>query len=408
MKKLLLAAAYGFAMCSAAAPFALAQQQRPAQGQQQQPQPQGLDALSEDKLMTELANRGLEPLLERAFVVNKVPKERQDGIRTLIALRELADPRAKLTAKQKQERIAKIVAGIEQALPAMNDPRVLMQQASVLITHVNDRDVNTLEYWGENTRTQATLRPIAQTITKLLEKAAGSAEKQSEAIANQLKGLDDPRAAQSEEMSALATSATYTKAMSDYYVALSMDKSDTKRKEIANRAIDVLAEFDNPDSEVQPFVRNRMAKLHMVAGNFDKARELFRSVASGADVKPPPDVFAQYEARYFAAVTEVLARKPDDAAKAMADLVPWQQKSLPQAVQKSVAAASAMLEYRIHSLRATLATDDAAKKAANEKAVATLLALVRDRPELQGVIFEQIATRLPAEPDVKSLDPLLL
>jgi hypothetical protein len=411
MKKLLLVAC-GFAISSTPASIALAQQQRPAAGQQQQQQqqnqPAGLDALPEDRLMTELANRGLEPLLERAFIVNKVPKERQDGIRTLIALRELADPKSKLSARQKQERIEKIVRGIEQALPAMNDPRVLMQQAAVLITHVQDRDVNTLEYWGENPRTQGTLRPIAQTIVKLLEKAAASAEKQSEAIANQLKGLDDPRAAQSEEMSALATSAAYTKAMSDYYVALSIDKADPKRKEIATRAIEVLAEFDNPDTEVQPFARNRMAKLHMVAGNFDKARELFRSVASGADIKPPPDAFTQYEARYFAAVTDVLARKPDDAAKALEELVPWQQKSLPAGAQKGVAAAAAMLEYRIHSLRATLAQGDAAKKAANEKAVATLLALVRDRPELQGIIFEQIATRLPENPDVKSLDPLLL
>jgi hypothetical protein len=40
--------------------------------------------------------------------------------------------------------------------------------------------------------------------------------------------------------------------------------------------------------------------------------------------------------------------------------------------------------------------------------VKVLLSLVRERPELQGIIFEQIAGRLPEEPDVKSLDPLLL
>ncbi|HEV2295582.1 MAG TPA: hypothetical protein VGR35_17165 [Tepidisphaeraceae bacterium] len=406
MKKTLLLPACGLAMCLTTATSA--QQQPSPQAQQQQGAPTGLDALSDDRLMTELANRGLEPLLERAFVVNKVPREKQEGIRTLIALRELSDPHARLTARERQERIGKIVGGIEQALPGMNDPRVLMQQASVLIKHGVERDVNTLEYWGENPRTQAALRPVAQVVVKLLEKAAAVAEKQAETVANQLKGLDDPRAALAEELSNLAISAAYTKAMSDYYVALSIDRADAKRKQIATAAIDALAEFDTPETEVQPIVRNRMAKLHMAAGNYSQARELFRSVADGTDVKPPPDVAMQYEARYFAAVCDVLARKPDEAAKALNDLLAWQKTALPPAAEKGAAAAAAMLEYRIQSLRASLAQSESQKNAANEKAVQVLLELVRERPELQGIIFEQIAGRLPENPDVKSLDPLLL
>src|SRR5688572_1130542 len=161
-----------------AAPDVSAQQRQGQQQPQQQPnQPAGLDALPEDRLMTELANRGLDTLLERAFVVNKVPKERQDGIRTLGALRELSDPRSKLTARERQDRIAKIVTGIEQALPGLNDPRLLMQQASVLLRFGVERDVNTLEYWGENPRTQSSLRPVAQVVVKLYDKAAKVAEK---------------------------------------------------------------------------------------------------------------------------------------------------------------------------------------------------------------------------------------
>jgi len=348
--------------------------------------------------------------LERAFVVYKVPKEKQDGIRTLGALRELSDPKSKLTPRERLDRIGKIVGGIEQALPSMNDPKVLMQQASVLIKSGVERDVNTLEYWGENTKTQASLRPIAEVVVKLLDKASKAAEKQAETIANQIKGLDDPRAAQSEEFMALATSANYTRAMSAYYVALAMDKADPRRKDIATAAIDTLAEFDNPESEVQGVVRNRMAKLNMVAGNFDKAKGLFKSVADGKDVKPPPDIAMQYEARYFSAVSDVMARKPQDAARSLEELLVWQKESLPQdeRTQKGAAAASTMLQYRIHALEATLATSDDAKKAANDKAVKVLLALVRERPELQGIIFEQLMGKLPEDPDVKSLNPLLL
>ena len=47
----------------------------------------GLDALSDDRLYTELADRGQTKLLERAFETNKVPPARQAGIRSLVALR---------------------------------------------------------------------------------------------------------------------------------------------------------------------------------------------------------------------------------------------------------------------------------------------------------------------------------
>src|ERR1051325_10822080 len=68
--------------------------------------PSGLDTLSDDKLMTELANRGLTTLLDRAFEINKVPVEKQQGIRSLIALRELSDANVKLTPSQRKDRIA--------------------------------------------------------------------------------------------------------------------------------------------------------------------------------------------------------------------------------------------------------------------------------------------------------------
>src|SRR5947208_987314 len=84
---------------------ALAQATRPAAGG-------GLDSLTDDRLMNELAARGLNSLLDRAFEVNNVPKAEQEGRRTLLALRQLSDPSAaKLTAKQRQELIRKVSAG---------------------------------------------------------------------------------------------------------------------------------------------------------------------------------------------------------------------------------------------------------------------------------------------------------
>src|SRR5438876_9547227 len=87
----------------------------------------GLDSLTDDRLISELASRGLTSLLDRAFEVNHVPPAQRDGMRTLVALRQLSDPR--LTANQRRALVNKIAAGLEAALPSRTDPRTMMEQA---------------------------------------------------------------------------------------------------------------------------------------------------------------------------------------------------------------------------------------------------------------------------------------
>ena len=113
---------------------------------------------------------------------------------------------------------------------------------------------------------------------------------------------------------------------------------------------------------------------------------------------------------YFAALSELESGIADAAQKALDELLPWQQQSLPKdkPSQDRASAATSMLQYRIWSLRAEAAKDDASKKAANDKAVAVLLDLVKKRPKLQSIIFEQLMPKLPPTVDVKTLDPLLL
>lgn len=375
-------------------------------------QPKGLDALSDDRVYGELASRGLETLLERAFEANNVPQEQREGIRTLVALRELSNPNSKFSPRQRQEIVQRVVKGIEQALPAMTDPRVLMQQATTLIRYGVERDVNALEYWGENPRTQAGLRPIAETVVKILDKAAKEAQRQSDTLANQIQSLDDPKMQQAEELITLATSAEYTRAMAEYYRVLAMDSAYPKRAEIAEKAVEYLKTFDTQSSDVQPVVRLRMAKMLMLIGEHDRAEELFSSVVDGKEIVPQPTPAMQYEARYFSAVNDVLARKPDAARKKLEDLLPWQKANLPKEgrAQDGASAAAAMLDYRINLLESDLATAPAEKKQASDRAVAILLALVKEQPELQGIIFEQLANKMPATGpgDLRSLDTLLL
>ncbi len=371
----------------------------------------GLDALSNDRLMQELATRGMTTLLDRAFEQNNVPRERQQGILTLIALRELGDPDKKITNRQREELIQQIVKGIETALPSITDPNTLWQQATTLITQGVERDVNTLEYWGENPRTQAMLRPIVETVIKLLDRTAELATAEADKVANSLRGVNDPNVRKWEQLDMLATNATYTKYMVDYYLALSIDAADPRRKQVADAAIEYLSQFDNPDSTIQSLVRNRLAKLHMIKADYAAAMKLFDSVASAdAEIAPPPDAYQQYEARYFGIVSELLSGNLDNAGKELVELRAWQQSTLPQdaGVQQGVEAAAAMLDYRIASARAAAEKAPAEKKRHDEAAVAVLLGLLKDRPDLESIIFEQLMRSLPENADVSGLDTLLL
>lgn len=372
---------------------------------------QGLDALNDDRMMAELASRGMSTLLERAFEINKVPQNKRDGILTLIALRQLSDSSAGMSTKQRQELITKVVTGIEAALPSLKDPNTLMTQAGTLIKFGIERDVNTLEYWGENPRTQASLRPVVETVIKILDKTTAEATEQAEKIGNSITNPNNVAAVQQwEKMDQLATNAAYTRHMVDYYLALSMDKADGKRKVIADEAIEFLKQYDVEDyANTRATVRNRIAKLQLAKGDYPAAKDTFATVADDkGELKP--DVAQVYEAKYFTIVADLLARKFDTAQKELDDLSAWQKANLPadKTAQDGAAAAAAMMQFRIYSGRAEAASGDADQKKFNDQAILVLTQLQRDRPELRGIISEQLAGRLPDNPDLKTTDPLLL
>src|SRR5688572_22490016 len=109
MRRTLLVAACGLAFCSVASGQAAT----------------GLDSLTDDKLLADLAARGQTALLERAFQANNVPPAQRDAMKALGALRQLNDPTAKMSASQRQQAARLIAAGIDTALPAVSDPATL-------------------------------------------------------------------------------------------------------------------------------------------------------------------------------------------------------------------------------------------------------------------------------------------
>jgi hypothetical protein len=359
--------------------------------------------------MNELAARNLNTLLDRAFEINNVPPAEQQGRRTLIALGRLSDPGAKLTAAQRQQLVSQIVQGIEPALPTITDPQLLMKQAVVLINQGVERDVNALEYWGENPRTQARLRPVVETVIKLLSRSGALARAQAEAIANSITAPNSPAITKYEEMERLAATAEYNQKMVEYYLALTLDKSSLPRRQVCDEAFNYLKQFDVDENPDRNIVRTRMAKLAMAKGDFAVARRYFDQVTESPTAERK-NVNVQYEARYFAAVTELLAKNIAGARKHLDELMTWQTANLPQdpASQKGADAAATMLRYRIESLQGDLASDPTSKKQANEQAMAILIDLMSKRPELRGVIYEQLLPRMDETTELSKADPLLL
>ena len=381
-----------------------------AAAQSTRPLSRGLDSLREDRVISELANRGLTDLLDRAFDVNQYTPAQRAGIRALIALQDLSQLDANFSSAERRRLIAQVTAGIEQALPTLDEPQSMMRQAATLIRYGVERDVNILEYWGENPQTQQQLRPVVEAVIKLLERTEQIAHKQAEELANQLTGPADPRGKSWQEISTLTTNAAYTRHMLLYDLALTMPPGSQERLETADKAIDYLKQLDNSESTVQPTVRNRIAKLHMARGEFDQAREIFATVIAAKDLSPAPGPSQAYEARYFAAVCDVLTDNAAGAHEKLDALIQWQNANLPTdpTAREGADAATAMLRYRLASLEADKAADLAAKQQLIAAANSALIDLVKRRADLRPVIFEQLIRQLPPNPDLKSLDPLML
>ncbi len=378
--------------------------------------PETLQNLGDSRLMEELANRGLDSLLDRMFDAQHVPEEQRQGIRTLHALNDLSDPRIKLSNAEKQRKIKQIVAGINTALPNLKDPDSLMRYAGTLLEFGVTHDVNTLEYWGDDPVLQAQLKPVARTVSDLLEKASTEAANQANILAGKLAGNNQAIANQWQKMDDLSNTAKYKEEMVAYFQALATDGSTDagkqERAKIADDALTPLAEFDNADSGVQPTVRLMMSKLNMVKGDFKAAKASFQSLIDnpGAAIKPAPDIFQQYDSRYFLLVTEMESGDIDAAHAGVPGLITWQQANLPKdkATQDGLSAATDMLRYRIAGTEAELAKNPADKKKANDEAVTILNQLLKDHKEFQTIIFQQLINRIPPTDPVAKLDPLIL
>jgi len=390
----------------ALAPEALAQVSRAPAA----PPAVGLDSLSDDAVMSELSGMKLDSLLNHMFEANHVPKDKQESIKSLGALRELAASDA-ISNGRRILLVKRAVDGLSALLPTMSDPTALMTYTGQLVDKGIGPDINTLEYWGENPTLQARVKPAADIASKMLEQVSTQAETQANQIENTLHGANDPRADLWDKLDKLKDQAKYYDNMIAYYRAMAIDTSGgankaavAERAKICDKAIKFLIDpFDQPGSDgggVQPLVHNRIGKLEMAKGDYSSAKSYFNAMIigktpDGKAIDPAANAGQIYEARYFLVLCDVLGKKPDVAEKELADLDAWQKKNLPAEAQSGVDAAADMLRYRMFSAKADLAKSQADKDELNKQADGVLTALEKTHPEFTALITEQLVTRLP-------------
>jgi len=351
---------------SIAATFAFAQQK--------QVEKVGLAAAlaDDEKVISELSRRELNSLRDYMFVKNGISKEQQSAYLAVTSVKQLGD--SKLTRKQQQDLIHNIALGIDKVLATMNDPSELMRLNTSLVVNGTARHVNVLEYFGENPKVQSQLRPVAEAIDRVYDKAIAAAQKKADDIANQMTPQNQTRLSPEwEKAMQLVGLAKFNAANNKHTLAMSIDKADEKRAEVAQKGIAVLTEYEAPEFEIQGPARLGIAKLNIDIGTKESLEIAKKKLAEvSAEAKSPWN--QKFDAMYFTAVADIVGKDFDAARKGQAALSKFISDVPPgdTNVRKGAEAAVKMLEYRIYS--------GEAEATAGPAGIAASLAEARTKP----------------------------
>ena len=367
--------------------------------------PAGLNALTDEPLYAELAARGQDALLDRAFDENHVPANRREPIRALGQLRRLAADAAKLRPAERQAAAGRIAQAIAPIVGTIDEPAMLAGYADALLAAGVLPEVNTLEYWGPSVTTQAQLRPIVQTTIALLDRAVARAGEAASKLADVANPNNAAQGRELERLEALTNAGNQNRALAGYYLALCLDPIDPKRAEAADRAIAFLSEYDDDANPARLNLKLALGKLQSVRGDFAAARAALDVVADA----PPPaqgaaisDVAALkslvFQGKYFRAVVEVLARDAGAARQRYDALIAWEKSA--GLADPSVETANELLEYRLLAL--------APGNASRDRGNALLTKLIDQRPELSALILAQLRSGIAPDATAKSLDAIQL
>lgn len=348
--------------------------------------PTGLDALNDEKLLNELASRDQEFLLNRAFEQARTPLAIQKAIRGRMTLLRLRD-RPQTDLLETRKLVATYVDALPQVLPGMNDPAALIGDANLLIDFGIGPDQTVLEYFGQTPGAMARLRPVAQAVRQILEKAAQTAEAAANAAMENWPAQEKAWEVADEQR----TIAQYTRAIVAYSAALSTDKADASREPMIADALNTLAGYDVDDNPDRASVKFYSAKLNLARGtpaSLKAAAEGFQfALAKGRR----DDIRQQFDARLLLASVHLQQKQPVDGD--ISGLQQWARAAGLDAQQVDVALAGVQYRQAVAANNADAADD-------------ILNTLQQNNPALRGLILELISVRLNNDTPVRQLKPL--
>ncbi|HEY1921586.1 MAG TPA: hypothetical protein VGG44_02380, partial [Tepidisphaeraceae bacterium] len=267
----------------------------------------GLGSLDDNALYSELADRGLDELLQRAMDVDGVAPDQRAAIASMSSLHRLEIDK-NLSDDQRQALLTNVVGGLDRILGTLHgNPELIIKEARIIADQGVDPLTGLLEYWGKSDVEQDRLRPLAQAALKMYDQAAQTANAQATDLANRITSPDDKLADQWRRASEIASAAEYQKARMQYALALAMDSADSQRGQLIDEAIKSFESWDNGDSQIQPQVRLLLAKLHVLNGDKDEiatSLKLLNSIIQNqnGEISPAPSPEMIFEARCFSVI----------------------------------------------------------------------------------------------------------
>lgn len=365
-----------------------------------QPEPQGLDALDEDRVMTEIAGRGLAELLKHAFDKSEVPEHRRRFLLARISLNRLQG-KQQLSTVERRELVRDVIANVQQTVEESKDAQLLFEQAQLLITRGVDEETRLLEYFGDSPSLREYLLPVTEGTALMLERAAQLFGEEADRIANRITGPNDPAAKAWEQADAVTQRVRDYRVFADYNRILSLPPGDPQRLTLADALIENVKAADNENNPRRTFVQAYLGKVALARGNekgLGMARDYLEQVlAASRDEK---EIF---DAHYFRTVAEIQDRNFEEARAQLARFETWFAKqAMPDRLPLMM-----VLAYRLEDAASQYGPQEQ-RAAAEARASKLLVDLVEQHEDYRSIVTEQLLSRIEVKSDLSVMPPLLL
>ena len=374
-----------------------------------QERPQGLDSLDEDRVLNEIASRGMEDLLRHVLDQRDMPADERNALLSSIALSRLSSGEV-IPVAERRQLVLDVVADVDQLTARPDDARkletqaqLLLSQARLLIDQGVNEEVRLLEYFGENPDRRRYVRQVATAVTKMLEASATYYDEVADNYEDQISSANDTRNIQLSQAARLAASQSRDGSVfAEYYLVLSLDPDDPERINLAEKILEQVSGADRDDNPRRAFVQLYLGKTALARGGeqgLTKAAEYFQKVLDGSDVAGE-----LFDARFFLAIVDAKRRNIESARQRLADLQSWfTQQQLPghDALLK-------VLEFRVADAASMAATSGQDKQAASDEARAALVELANNFEGYRAVVTDQLLSRVDDSSELGEMSPLLL